>query len=130
MRLYVNTYTHTDGRSTSVLDHWFVNSRLLPLIEDAGVLHFADNPSDHSPIMLKVRVGDIQPRSDVSEVPRPRRPAWYRASDDNKNTYTSTLDDKIRHIVESEPDSLNCHNCHCQILRPTFSTFSSLSKLS
>ena len=53
------THIHTDLKSTSILDHFLVNDRLLEFVEDAGVMHLGDNLSRHSPIMLKLRVGDI-----------------------------------------------------------------------
>ena len=34
------THIHTDLKSTSILDNFLVNERLLELIEDAGVFHF------------------------------------------------------------------------------------------
>ena len=63
--------------------------------------------------MLKLSVGDLQSREEV-ELPRPRRPAWYKATDDNKSEFTSQLDDKVRHIQRERPDSLNCQDVHCQ----------------
>ena len=53
------TYIHTDLKSTSTLDHFLVNERLLDLVVDAGVLHFGDNLSRHSPIIMKLNVGRL-----------------------------------------------------------------------
>ena len=51
------THIHTDLKSVSTLDRIIVNESLLQCIEDAGVLHLGDNPSRHSPIMVKLNVG-------------------------------------------------------------------------
>ena len=51
------THMHTDFVSTSVLDHFHVSRRLVPLVESGEVLHKGDNLSRHSPILLKFRVG-------------------------------------------------------------------------
>ena len=50
------TNIHTDMKSTYILDNFFMNERLLDKVEDAGVLHFGDNRSRHSPIMLKLGI--------------------------------------------------------------------------
>ena len=52
------THIHTDMKSLSTLDRFLVSPGLLPCIQDAGVLHFrdGDNPSRHSPIMLKISI--------------------------------------------------------------------------
>ena len=36
------THIHTDHVSTSTIDHFLVNERLLDFIEDAGAIHLAD----------------------------------------------------------------------------------------
>ena len=40
------THIHTDLTSTTTLDHFIVNERLLSEILDAGVLHLGDNLQD------------------------------------------------------------------------------------
>ena len=63
------THLHTDLSSMSTLDRFFVNERLVQYIESAGVLHLADNPSRHSPIMLRLKVGEIKKREEVNVIP-------------------------------------------------------------
>ena len=41
---------------TSIIDHFFWNSRCDKLVSDAGVIHLPDNMSDHSPIFCKFNV--------------------------------------------------------------------------
>ena len=53
------THIHTDMKSTSILDNFLCNDRLLDFVSDAGVMHLGDNLSRHSPILLKLCVGDI-----------------------------------------------------------------------
>ena len=104
------THMHTDLSSLSTIDRFLVNRRLLQYVESAGPLHLSDNPSRHSPIMLNLRVGDIQKINRESVIP-PRKPAWTKASQENKEDYTNILHDKLSSIVP--PDSLNCQNPHC-----------------
>ena len=53
------THLHTDMKSTSILDNFFVSQQLLDLVVDAGPIHLGDNRSRHSPIMMKVRLTEI-----------------------------------------------------------------------
>ena len=53
------THIHTDLKSTSVLDNFFLSERLLEHVEDAGPIHLGDNLSRHSPIMMKIKVENI-----------------------------------------------------------------------
>ena len=105
------THIHTDLKSTSILDNFLVNERLLDLIEDAGVLHLGDNLSRHSPIMIKLNLGSIPLKSERKEEPKPRRPAWYKATPEDINDYTELLDEKLRNLMY--PESLFCTDVHC-----------------
>ena len=45
-----------DMKSFSTLDRFLVSPGLMPLILDAGAIHLGDNPSRHSPIMIKLSI--------------------------------------------------------------------------
>ena len=77
------THVHTDLTSTSTLDHFLVNERLLSLITDAGPLHLGDNLSRHSPIMLKLNIGSI-PKQNSAQIKSVSRPLWYKADEQAK----------------------------------------------
>ena len=104
------TRIHTDLRSTSTLDRFLVNERLLDCIVDAGVIHLGDNPSRHSPIVMKLNLGAIPAMSNHSEKV-PKRPAWYKADQEQLNEYTVTLDTKLQAVPV--PDSLGCKDPKC-----------------
>ena len=80
------THIHTDMRSTSVLDHFLVNERLVHLVEDCRVLHKGDNMSRHSPILLKLRVGEIPLKTKVKTSAQ-RKPAWHKATQEVLEDY-------------------------------------------
>ena len=107
------THLHIDSKSSSVIDHFFLNQRLLDLVEDAGPVHLGDNLSRHSPIMMKLRLPQVatshynQPGMKI-----PRRPAWYKASQDDKDQYTSLLEDKLARL--EIPASIGCSDVTCQ----------------
>ena len=107
------THMHTDGRSTSILDHFYVNQRLLECITYAGPVHFGDNRSRYSPIMMKVELGSIPERVQQPTLPRPRKPAWYKANIEQKNEYTALLEQKLAGIPL--PASLSCDSPCCSI---------------
>jgi exonuclease III len=62
------THMHTDMVSTSTIDHFLVNERLLSVIVDAGVLHLGDNLSRHSPIMINLTLASSHCRRESRPV--------------------------------------------------------------
>ena len=107
------THIHTDMKSFSTLDHFFVNQRLLEIVTDAGVLHLGDNLSRHSPIVMKVKLPDLSDRAKVSDdLIQIRRPAWYKATDEDRNAFRTSLESKLNAI--RVPESLYCVDIKCQ----------------
>ena len=92
------THIHTDNVKTSMIDHFFVSPRLLNLIEDCGPVHRGDNLSRHSPIFLSLRLGELQKTPAAASAPPPRMPAWDRATQDELNTYTSQLHQRLQEV--------------------------------
>ena len=89
------THIHTDNKSVSKIDHFMCNERLFNFIEQCTPIHSGDNSSRHSPIMLKLRVNNI-PKSVSVNVNFPRRPAWYKAGQDQINRFTAQLHNHIQ----------------------------------
>ena len=106
------THLHTDAKSSSILDHFFVNKRLIDLVTDAGPVHLGDNLSRHSPVMMKIKLQDILARTKQPEQPRLRKPAWFKASEEEKNQYTTLLDQKLNDLAA--PASLSCSDVNCK----------------
>ena len=104
------THIHTDYKSVSTLDRIMVNERLLDYIVDAGVMHLGDNPSRHSPIVMKLNTGEIPCNVPYSSI-KQRRPAWYKAETTDIDEYTATLQSKLEQI--DIPESLGCQNPNC-----------------
>ena len=67
------THMHTDYKSTSVIDHFIMNERLLSLVVDCGPLYLGDNRSMHSPILVKFNLGAMSVKQ-VEIRKYPRRP--------------------------------------------------------
>ena len=108
------THVHTDGHSSSILDNFFMSKKLLDMVSDAGPIHLGDNRSRHSPIMLKIQLEDMPTRNKAQpKIVRVKKPAWYKASHDNKTEYTALLDQKLGDL--QPPDCLNCSDADCQL---------------
>ena len=106
------TYLHTDHKSTSILDNFYVNESLLPLIEDARPVHLGDNPSGHCPIILTLSVDDIPERSVEEEVRMPRQLAWEKAEKEELRLYRENLQQRLEAL--EQPGSLECKDIHCK----------------
>ena len=105
------THIHTDMKSTSILDNFLLNERLLACVEDAGVMHLGDNMSRHSPIMLKIRVDDIHVKQQQDKSARSSHPAWYKATDDDIDNYTAMLQERLWNM--ESPEILACNDVNC-----------------
>ena len=93
------THIHTDGVSTSIIDHFVVSPNLLPKIVECGPIHSGDNMSRHSPIFLSLNLGELQFR-ELTEQPPPRRlPDWDRATKEEISNYRSSLQYKLQNIT-------------------------------
>ena len=107
------THVHTDLKNFSILDNFFVNKDLLDQVEDAGPVHCVTNLSRHSPIMMKLKLKEALPsKVPIKNLPQPRRPAWLKASENDKHLYTTLLEEKLQNI--SEPKELTCTNVKCK----------------
>ena len=106
------THIHTDLTSTAILDNFFVIKELLEHVKDAGPVHLGDNLSRHSPIMVKIDVGNIPTKARSSSAPKSRRPDFNKATTDDKDDYTSLLESKLEEITL--PGSIMCEDVHCK----------------
>ena len=50
---------HTDGKSTSKIDHSIISKELVNLVQDSGVIHRGENLSKHSTIFMILDLGNI-----------------------------------------------------------------------
>ena len=88
------THIHTDGKSKSTIDHFLLSPRLVPLVADYGVVERGDNLSRHNPIWVKLRLGQL-PLRNPARTWAPRKPCLSKASHDDVDNYTASLQDKL-----------------------------------
>ena len=97
-----------NGRvSQSTVDHFVLSPRLLPLFVDCGVIHRGDNLSVHSPIWVKVQVGALPLKKQVSASSQ-KKPSWSRATEEQVDAYTAELQGKLQAV--HVPPSLHCQD--------------------
>ena len=106
------THIHTDLQSVSKIDHFLVNERLLGHVVEAGPLHLGDNLSRHSPIIMKLNLGQIPLKNARKPLKLPSRPLWYKSSIYDRDDYTYRLDNSLRQIMV--PETLLCEDMHCK----------------
>ena len=106
------THVHTDDKSTSILDNFYMNERLLQYVESAGPLHLGDNLSRHSPIMLCLQIDEISKTREVEDQWRPqRRLAWNIAEEEQLKQYSAGLAESLSRL--QRPASLDCKDVNC-----------------
>ena len=105
------THVHTDNVATATLDHFLVNERLLPLVQDCQALHRGDNMSRHSPIMLRLNVGAIPSKQKESSW-LPRKPAWYKATLVDIESCKLDMESRLQSLTT--PNSLHCSDPLCR----------------
>ena len=101
---------HTDFTSTSTLDHFLVSERLVPLVESCQVLHSGINLSRHSPILLKLKVGEIPSKQKVN-FKQQKKPAWHKATEDCMARYKLDMHDRL--LSRPVPEVMGCVDPHC-----------------
>ena len=96
----------------STVDHIFWNDACNDKIVDAGVVHVPENASDHCPVYCVVDIGQIPPEDHQNTKPSPPKPCWKKASQDQKNQFSVSLETELSNIIL--PDSLlHCRDVHC-----------------
>ena len=107
------THLHTDDKSSSVLDNFYMNERLLQNVSSAGPLHLGDNLSRHSPIMLSLVIPEVPSSCTEGEnvVRRPQPLAWDRASQEQIQEYQAKLQAGLEEL--EVPDCISCINTKC-----------------
>ena len=108
------THIHTDGVSTSTIDHIIVSHSLQ--ISNAFTLHHIDNTSRHSAISVHVNcvLIDTQPMCDKPSHSTDSLPrcAWYKATHSDLHKYKECLETKLNNInVCDDLKSCNDHMC-------------------
>ena len=79
------------------------------VVTESGVIHSGENPSNHSPIYLKIELGGLDFRTE--KINPEKRVNWSKSSKEAKELYVNTLTNKLDTI--DIPDCVTCRNVHC-----------------
>ena len=101
-------------KSSSIIDHFCLNTEHFNMCTEAAPLHFGDNHSNHEPIFLRLDCAFLSqniPSSDDS-VNKSNRPQWHKATGVQTSNYKGDLHAYLNDI-EIDVDVLACRNPHC-----------------
>ena len=60
--------------------------------------------------MVKLNLGELPIKTKINST-KPKKPCWYKATEDHINQFKLTLEEKVGKL--STPTSLYCQNVHC-----------------
>ena len=106
---FTHSQTQNNQTSYSTIDHIVGNDILLNSVLEAGVIHDADNPSNHAPIYTKVQLSGIDPSIETES--RQKRINWGTATVQAKDKYNETLADKLQGLPV--PAAIHCRDVQC-----------------
>ena len=97
--------------SFSVIDHFFVTEQFLDKCVDASPIHLGDNKSNHSPIILKIDLPQVENINIVRKSSK-TVPSWNNISEEDVINFGDILKGKLSRTPL--PESLSCSNVMCQ----------------
>ena len=103
----------------SIIDHFACPRKAFPSIKDAGVIHDAQNLSNHSAIFVKILVNEID--IEVEKVTSPTRVRWDNATEEAKLAYKHQLSERLRFLPI--PDCALCDQVHCSVHNENIETY-------
>ena len=86
---YTHLFVSNNVSSSSTIDHFVSNQRVLDATTDAGVIHHAENNSNHSPIFMKIDVGKLQVV--VEKCVSAPKTSWAKADEDAKTKQNTKI---------------------------------------
>ena len=103
---YTHEFNVRDTTYTSTIDHFFWNHCLSSNIPNAGVIHLANNLSDHSPIYCVIQDDEILVQKQEINKQEPK-PSWKRASDDERSDFFKELERKLK-CCNAQNEVISC----------------------
>ena len=108
---FTHEFEIEDQTFTCTIDHIVCNEKYAATVIDAGVIHMAENTSDHSPIHCVMDIlFDEQMEDAVTERSNPSV-RLKKMTEEDWQTYGVTLDARLHDI--SIPSCVSCRDVHC-----------------
>ena len=113
---YPIDFTHehiiNDITYVSTIDHFFWNNIMSNNVLEAGVIHLAENTSDHHPIYCTIHFCNLSLIKKPEEITN-TKPFWKRATKEQRNNFNKNLEKQLNKLAV--PDSIKeCNDTHCQ----------------
>ena len=99
---------------SNVINHFMWNENLKPIISDAGVLHSAENRSDHKAIFTTLRI-QTKVTQDKSKKKSSMKTSWKKTSNKGKQNFQRSLESSFNRL-EIPTSLISCRNFHCKDL--------------
>ena len=96
--------------STSKLDHILWSKCLDKYVCDGGVMHLTENRSRHSPVWIKLNVGEIYIRKE--DIKMEEKVSWRHSSDDGKFKFKNDLQNYLDNLYVPY-ETIHCRNSRC-----------------
>ena len=103
-------FTFSSGNSRSIIDHFLISNTQSSIIQEAGVIHDAENMSGHSPIYIKVDLAKAN--NPPEKITREPRLNWSWSSPEQHEAYAQQLGDQLAQQRDI-PACLSCDNVLC-----------------
>ena len=108
---YTHMFVSENSTSLPTIDHFVGSQQVLNLTTEAGVTHFSDNLSNHSPIFIKLDVGLFSMSMESPNIIP--RTSWKKASEEARISFKEDLAGKLREL--QVPESVTCQDVHCAV---------------
>ena len=106
---YTHMFMSENVTSYSTIDHFVGNQNVFDSTTEAGVTHYSENLSNHSPIHVKIDVGNLSLCTEKAK--SSKRANWNKASEEARDDFKAALADKLNALPV--PASVNCQDVHC-----------------
>ena len=109
---YTHEFELDDHTFTCTIDHFVCNYDFLINVKNAGVIHFPENTSDHSPIYCETSETYSDKKIDCDEKITKPPVNLKRMTDEDWSNFNTILDTKLEGIII--PDCVSCRDVHCK----------------
>ena len=116
----VNTFESKSNQSRSIIDHICISDDSFHKIMEHSTYQSIENTSDHTALYCQTEV-DTCHLEDIDSC-FSQKPAWYKASDVNKQHYKDTLDENLGKIKVSN-NVITCQDPFCKKHAEEITTF-------
>ena len=109
---FTHEHSINDITYASTIDHFFWNDIMSNNVLEAGVIHLAENTSDHHPIYCTIHFCNLSWIKKPEDI-RNTKPTWKRATEGQRNNFNQDLEKQLN--KQAVPDSIKeCNDTHCQ----------------